>query len=35
MAPSSAVDKIMDVSCLEYPDNSIEVIYVAQLLEHF
>jgi len=35
MAPSPAVDKIMDARKLEYPDNSIEVIYSAHLLEHF
>jgi SAM-dependent methyltransferase len=35
MAPSPAVDRIMDASKLEYPDNSIELIYASHLLEYF
>jgi len=35
IVPSPAVDKILDVSKLDYPDNSVSLIYTAHVLEHF
>jgi ubiquinone/menaquinone biosynthesis C-methylase UbiE len=32
---SSAVDRQLDIRKLDYPDNSIEIIYCCHVLEHF
>lgn len=32
---TAAADRIMDVRKLDYPDNSVEIIYASHILEHF